>query len=75
MSKRDNVNLILLTYCNVNLQCDNKKLQLRYRPNPDDPKFSVWFCNGKNTGLQVTGLIKMLREKYTNIKVLWKRQF
>lgn len=26
MSKRDNVNLILMTHCKVNLQCDDKKL-------------------------------------------------
>lgn len=44
MSKDDNANFVLMTYCKVNLQCDDKKLQLRYQVNPDDPKFHVWFC-------------------------------
>lgn len=75
MSKRDNVNSILMTYQNVNLDCDGKKLKLRYRHNPDNPEFGIWFCNGENTGLQVSKLIKMLREKYKTINVTWKKQF
>lgn len=75
VSKRDNVNITLMTHQNVNLMCDNEVLKLRYRPNPDDPKYGVWFCNNKNTGLQVLKLIKLLREKYKRIFVTWKRQF
>lgn len=74
MSKRDRVGIILMTYCNVNLQCDDEKLQLRYRKTEDNP-YGVWFCNGENTGLQFSGLLKMLKEKYQSIKVTWKRQF
>ncbi|MBZ9622917.1 hypothetical protein G9F71_008625 [Clostridium sp. FP2] len=73
MSKRDNPNLILMTYCNVNLQCDDEKLQMRYR-RTEEKAYGVWFCNGNNTGLQVIELIKMLREKYSSIKVIWKKQ-
>lgn len=74
MASRDNVNIVLATHCNVNLQCDEEKLQLRYRK-VEGKNYGEWFCNGVNTGLQVTELIKMLRGKYKNIKVIWKRQF
>ena len=75
MAKRDNVYLVLMTHCNVNLQCDDKKLQLRYRKPNKDSEYGVWFCNGENTGLQVTELYETLKEKYKSIKVIWKRQF
>ncbi|AJE11195.1 hypothetical protein [Clostridium botulinum] len=47
MAKRDNVYLVLMTHCNVNLQCDDKKLQLRYRKPSKDSEYGVWFCNGE----------------------------
>lgn len=74
MASRDKVGITLMTYRNVNLQCDNDRLRLRYRITEDNP-YGVWFCNGKNTGLQFSGLLKVLREKYKSIKVTWKRQF
>ncbi|WP_243129279.1 hypothetical protein [Hathewaya massiliensis] len=74
MAKRDNVYMVLMTHCKVNLQCDNEKLQLRYS-RVEGKNYDEWFINGEDTGLQVTGLYEMLKEKYNSIKVIWKRQF
>lgn len=74
MAKGDNPYIILMTYCNVKLECDGEKLDLKYR-RVGGCKYGVWFLNGKNTGLQVTSLWKMINDKYKNIKVTYKRQF
>ncbi|AGF56928.1 hypothetical protein B0P06_004787 [Clostridium saccharoperbutylacetonicum] len=74
MSKRDNVNLVLMTHYKVNLQCDDEKIQCRYLMVRGE-SYATWWLNGEDTKLQVTALIKMLREKYKSIKVLWKRQY
>lgn len=74
MSKRDNVNLVLMTHCKVNLQCDDDKLQCRYL-SIRGKSYGTWWINGEDTKLQVTALIKMLKEKYKRITVLWKRQY
>lgn len=74
MSKRDNVEFVLMTHCNVNLDCDGEKLELRYKK-VEGKSYGVWFMNGENTGLQVMKLIEKLRDKYKVIKVTWKRQF
>ncbi|CAM2951846.1 hypothetical protein HAHI6034_05645 [Hathewaya histolytica] len=74
MAKRDNVYMVLMTHCKVNLQCDTEKLQLRYGA-VKGKEYGEWFINGENTGLQVTRLYEMLKEKYKNIRVIWKRQF
>lgn len=67
MSKTDNYKFVLMTHRRVKLVCDNEILRLEYHN-------SGWYLNGENTGLQVTGLLKMLKEKYTDIKVIWKKQ-
>jgi hypothetical protein len=74
MAKRDNPYMVLMTNCNVKLECDGEKIELRYMQ-VEGKKYGVWFLNGENTGLQVTGLWKQLTEKYEHIKVLYKRQF
>lgn len=74
MGKRDNMATVLMTHCNVNLQCDDDKIQCRYIK-VEGEGYGTWWLNGVDSKLQVTGLIKMLREKYKTIKVLWKRQF
>ncbi|OOM82012.1 hypothetical protein CLPUN_06300 [Clostridium puniceum] len=74
MSKRDNVNLVLMTHCKVNLKCDDEKIQCRYLQVPGE-SYGTWHLNGEDTGLQVRALIKTIREKYKSIKVLWKRQY
>ena len=73
MSKRDNFTLVLMTYNAVNLQCDNKKLQCRYIPVKGEG-YGTWWINGEDTGLQVSKLIKELKMKYKEIRVLWKRR-
>lgn len=74
MSNRDNVNLVLMTHCKVNLQCDDKKIECRYLMVRGETYATRWL-NGEDTKFQVTALIKMLREKYKSIEVLWKRQY
>lgn len=74
MSKRDSVNLVLMTHCKVNLQCDKEKLQCRYIP-VKGKEYGTWWINGEDTNLQVTGLIDMLKKKYKSIRVIWKRQY
>lgn len=74
MSKRDNVNLVLMTHCKVNLQCDDEKMECRYLKVQGE-SYGTWWVNGEDTKLQVTALIKMFREKYKRISVLWKRQY
>lgn len=71
MSKRDNVNLTLMIYTKVNLECDGEKIQLRYK-RVEGKEWGTWWINGENTNLQCTGLIEMLREKYKRVTVLWK---
>lgn len=75
MSKRDNVGLVLMTHCKVNLDCDGQKLQCRYGKSSPNAEINTWHVNGKDTGLQVTAFIKDLKEKYISIRVIWKRQF
>jgi hypothetical protein len=74
VGKRDNAGLTLMIYRSVNLLCDGEKLELRYRK-PEGEENGVWFQNGENTGLQVSALVKQLREKYKSIRVTWKRQY
>lgn len=73
MSQNDNLSILYINR-KVNLLCDGEKLQLRYEI-VDGMNCSEWFINGEHIELQVSGLIKMLRCKYKNIKVTWKRQF
>lgn len=74
VNKRE-LSLILYTHCKVNILADGELLRLRYVPNPSNKDFHVWFCNGENTGLQVTALLEQLTSKYKEINVKWKRQF
>jgi hypothetical protein len=74
MAKGDNPYMVLMTNCNVKLECDGEKIDLKYRQT-EEHKYGVWFMNGENTGLQVTSLWKQLKEKYNSIKVVYKKQF
>ena len=72
---RNKLQLILFTHCKVNLLADDKMLKLRYVTDPNNPEFHVWFCNDKNTGLQVTALLRKLFAEYKEFDVKWKKQF
>ncbi|WP_321994810.1 hypothetical protein [Clostridium butyricum] len=72
---RNKLAMIFYTNCNVNIKVNGEVLKYRYRPNPENTKYSVWFSNEENTGMQSTELIKYLGEKYSDIEVTWKRQF
>ncbi|GAA0071751.1 hypothetical protein UT300003_32760 [Clostridium sardiniense] len=72
---KNKLQLILFTHCKVNLLADGEMLKLRYVRNPDEPEFHVWFCNGENTGLQVTALLKKLLDEHKEFDIKWKRQF
>lgn len=74
MAKRDNFAVVLMTHCKVNLKCDDEKLQCRYLM-VEGKDYGTWWINGKDTGLQVTGLIKELKSKYKSISVTYKRQY
>lgn len=74
MGKRDNVAFTLMTHCIVNLKADDEILKCRYVM-IEGKGYGTWWINGEDTGLQVTKLIKMLKEKYKTIKVTYKKQF
>ena len=74
MGKRDNMAAVLMIHCKVNLQCDDEKIKCRY-VKVEGKDYGTWWLNGVDSKLQVTALIKMLREKYKAIKVIWKRQY
>lgn len=74
MAKYDNPYMVLMTHCNVKLECDGEKLDLKYKRTKEND-YGVWFLNDENTGLQVTALWEELKSKYKNIKVIYKRQF
>lgn len=64
---------ILYMNCVVNIIADSEVLKYRYMRDTDGN--TVWFCNGVNTSMQATELIKHLVEKYNEINVKYKRQF
>lgn len=72
---RSKLAAIIYTHCIVNIKADGEILKYRYLPNPNNTGYSVWFCNGENTGMQATALIKYLVAKYKDISVFYKRQF
>ena len=74
MAKKDDFATVLMMNCFVNLKCDDEKLRCRYI-RVKNKKYGTWWINGENTGLQVTGLIKELKEKYKNICVTYKKRF
>lgn len=74
MAKTDNFARILMLYPNVKLECDGVILECKYI-RVDGKDYSEWWVNGFNTGMQVTELIKGLREKNKPVKVLWKRSY
>lgn len=73
MSKRDNPFMVLMTHRNVNLKCDEDKIQCRYI-RVEGKDWGTWWVNGEDTKLQCTELFKTLTNKYNYINVTWKRQ-
>lgn len=68
--------IILWTNCVVDIKADGKELHLRYGVDKKNKKRNIWYCNGKNTYISGgTDLTNYLTEKYTDIEVVYKRQF
>lgn len=74
MAKGDKWNYVLMVNCNVKLKCDDEILDFKYKM-VAGKSWGTWWKNGQDTGLQVTTLIKELKEKYKSIVVMYKRRY